>query len=171
MGIIMRINNGQLRKDITSSQSAIALSLLFLLLLTGRAIYVAISVDATTKGIFILIAYSTSLIFVGFIAGINIFNIKTTKQQARFSLQNTDLSKAPVNYNSKRASFSTSEIFIIEFMLENDGQCWQREIVEKSNMDGSKISRTLSNLERNGIVSRVRDGMGKRVILNKEELL
>ena len=56
-------------------------------------------------------------------------------------------------------------------MLENDGQCWQREIVEKSNMDGSKISRTLSNLERNGIVSRVRDGMGKRVILNKEELL
>jgi len=37
-------------------------------------------------------------------------------------------------------------------------------------MNSSKISRTLTNLEKSRIVSRVRDGMGKRVVLNEEEL-
>ena len=58
----------QSRTDNTSSQSVVVLSMLIVILLTGRAIYVAISTDATLKGIFILIVYSSTLIFVGFIA-------------------------------------------------------------------------------------------------------
>ena len=37
--------------------------------------------------------------------------------------------------------------------MESDGQCWQSEIVEKSNMNSSKISRTLTNLEKKAELS------------------
>lgn len=159
----MEINNDGSRKDLTSTHSVIMLSLLILILLTGRATYVAVNEDAPTKSIFILIAYSMILIFVAFIAGFNISNIKSSKQ-------NDGMSQTTVNSKQKLARFSSSEISIIELLMESDGQCWQREIVEKLNMNSSKISRTLTNLEKSGIVSRVRDGMGKRVVLNKVEL-
>ena len=42
-------------------------SMLILMLLMGRAIYVAVSSDATLKGISIFIVYSLILILVGFI--------------------------------------------------------------------------------------------------------
>jgi uncharacterized membrane protein len=37
-------------------------------------------------------------------------------------------------------------------------------------MTNSKISRSLAKLESRGVLSRVRDGMGKRVNLHKSEL-
>ena len=75
----MEINNEGSKKDLTSSHSVIMLSLLILILLTGRATFVAISEDAPTKSIFILVSYSMILIFVGFIAGFNMSNIKLSK--------------------------------------------------------------------------------------------
>ena len=159
----MKINNEGLKKDLTSSHSVIILSLLILILLTGRATFVAINEDAPTKSIFILVSYSMILIFVGFIAGFNMSNIKLSKH-------NNDMSQTTYYSKQKLDRFSTSEKSIIELLMESDGQCWQSEIVEKSNMNSSKISRTLTNLEKSRIVSRVRDGMGKRVVLNEEEL-
>ena len=54
----MDVNYNQSSVGKASSQSAIMLSMLMLILLTGRALYVAISTDASLKGIFILIMYS-----------------------------------------------------------------------------------------------------------------
>ena len=159
----MEINNEGSKKDLTSSHSVIMLSLLILILLTGRATFVAISEDAPTKSIFILVSYSMILIFVGFIAGFNMSNIKLSKH-------NKDMSQTTFYSKQKLDKFSTSEKSIIELLMESDGQCWQSELVEKLNMNSSKISRTLTNLEKSRIVSRVRDGMGKRVVLNEEEL-
>ena len=159
----MEINNEGSKKDLTSSHSVIMLSLLILILLTGRATFVAINEDAPTKSIFILVSYSMILIFVGFIAGFNMSNIKLSKH-------NKDMSQTTFYSKQKLDKFSTSEKSIIELLMESDGQCWQSELVEKLNMNSSKISRTLTNLEKSRIVSRVRDGMGKRVVLNEEEL-
>ncbi|MCH1481084.1 MAG: hypothetical protein L7T81_02460, partial [Candidatus Poseidoniaceae archaeon] len=77
----MAMDYPQSRTDNTSSQSVVVLSMLIVILLTGRAIYVAISTDATLKGIFILIVYSSTLIFVGFIAGVNASNIRSRKKR------------------------------------------------------------------------------------------
>ena len=77
----------QSRTDNMSSQSVVVLSMLIVILLTGRAIYVAISTDATLKGIFILIVYSSTLIFVGFIAGVNASNIRSRKSGKSHSHQ------------------------------------------------------------------------------------
>lgn len=159
----MEINNEGSKKDLTSSHSVIMLSLLILILLTGRATFVAVNEDAPTKSIFILVSYSMILIFVGFIAGFNMSNIKLSKH-------NKDMSQTTFYSKQKLDKFSTSEKSIIELLMESDGQCWQSELVEKLNMNSSKISRTLTNLEKSRIVSRVRDGMGKRVVLNEEEL-
>ena len=160
----------QSRTDNTSSQSVVVLSMLIVILLTGRAIYVAISTDATLKGIFILIVYSSTLIFVGFIAGVNASNIRSRKKREISFSSNSELSQTPVDFKPNLASYNSTEQFIIDFLLEHDCQCRQSDFVKNSNMTSSKISRTLSKLESQGILTRVRDGMGKRVNLHKSEL-
>ena len=160
----------QSRTDNTSSQSVVVLSMLIVILLTGRAIYVAISTDATLKGIF-MIVYSSTLIFVGFIAGVNASNIRSRKKREISSSSNLEPSQTDVDFNPNLAQYNSTERFIIEFLLRHDGQCWQSNIVKESSMTNSKISRSLSKLESQGILTRVRDGMGKRVNLHKDELI
>ena len=46
---------------------------------------------------------------------------------------------------------------------------WQAELVRQGGFTNSKASRLLSSMERDGLVRRVRDGMGKRVELVKME--
>ncbi len=166
----MVMNYPQPRTDSTSSQSVVMLSMLILMLLMGRAIYVAVSSDATLKGISIFIVYSLILILVGFIAGVNASKIKSAKQQENSFFSNSELSQTPVNFKPNLASYNSTEQFIIDFLLEHDCQCRQSDFVKNSNMTNSKISRTLSKLESQGILTRVRDGMGKRVNLHKSEL-
>ena len=161
----------QSRTDNTSSQSVVVLSMLIVILLTGRAIYVAISTDATLKGIFILIVYSSTLIFVGFIAGVNASNIRSRKKQEISFSSNLEPSQTDVDFNPNLAQYNSTERFIIEVLLRHDGQCLQSNIVKESSMTNSKISRSLSKLESQGILTRVRDGMGKRVNLHKDELI
>ena len=161
----------QSRTDNMSSQSVVVLSMLIVILLTGRAIYVAISTDATLKGIFILIVYSSTLIFVGFIAGVNASNIRSRKKREISFSSNLEPSQTDVDFNPNLAQYNSTEQFIIEFLLKHDGQCWQSNIVKESSMTNSKISRSLSKLESQGILTRVRDGMGKRVNLHKDELI
>ena len=161
----------QSRTDNKSSQSVFVLSMLIVILLTGRTLYVAISTDATLKGIFILIVYSSTLIFVGFIAGVNASNIKSRKKQEIPFSSNSEPSQTDADFNPNLAQYNSTEQFIIEFLLQHDGQCWQSNIVKESSMTNSKISRTLSKLESQGILTRVRDGMGKRVHLHKNELV
>ena len=174
--INMVMDYPQSRTDNTSSQSVVVLSMLIVILLTGRAIYVAISTDATLKGIFILIVYSSTLIFVGFIAGVNASNLRSRKKREISFSSNLEPSQTDVDFNPNLAQYNSTEQFIIpqiiiEFLLKHDGQCWQSNIVKESSMTNSKISRSLSKLESQGILTRVRDGMGKRVNLHKDELI
>ena len=113
----------QSRTDNKSSQSVFVLSMLIVILLTGRALYVAISTDATLKGIFILIVYSSTLIFVGFIAGINASNIKSRKKQEIPFSSNSEPSQTDADFNPNLAQYNSTEQFIIEFLLQHDGQC------------------------------------------------
>jgi len=161
----------QSRADKTSSQSVFLLSMLIVILLTGRAVYVAVSTDTSLKSIFILIVYSSILIFVGFIAGVNASKTKSTKKQEISFLSNSEPSQTDADFNPNLAKYNSTEQFIIEFLLQHDGQCWQSNIVKESSMTNSKISRSLSKLESQGILTRVRDGMGKRVNLHKNELV
>ncbi|NDF22664.1 MAG: hypothetical protein EB152_05000, partial [Euryarchaeota archaeon] len=107
----------------------------------------------------------------GFIAGVNASKTKSTKKQEISFLSHSEPSQTDADFNLNLAKYNSTEQFIIEFLLQHDGQCWQSNIVKESSMTNSKISRSLSKLESQGILTRVRDGMGKRVNLHKNELV
>jgi len=69
----------------------------------------------------------------------------------------------------KSLHLTKSERWVVEFLQSEDGECWQAELVRNSQMNSSKISRTLTKMESRGLIDRVRDGMGKRVILIQKE--
>ena len=96
-----------------------------------------------------------------------------TKSKKQFDIPlnlNVDESQDSLKDNPSLDHYNASEQFIIEFLLEKENKCWQSDIVKNSDMTKSKISRTLSSLESKGLISRVRDGMGNRVILDDSEL-
>ncbi len=49
------------------------------------------------------------------------------------------------------------------------GMILQRELVLKTGFSEPKVSRLLDRLERKGLITRQRDGMGNRVLINREE--
>ena len=112
------------------------------------------------------------LIFVsiGIVFGTLGFGTKSKKQVEIPLNLDTDESLDSLEDSPSLDHYNASEQFIIEFLLENENKCWQSDIVKNSDMTKSKISRTLSSLESKGLVSRVRDGMGNRVILDVSEL-
>ena len=161
----MRYNQSSMEN--ISSHFIVVLSSFMAILLTGRAI----NVDGTEKGVFIMIMYSLVLTSIGIIIGINLTRIYSTKKQINTSISQHEELSTSVSSISGLSRFNSSEQFIINFLLDNDCQCWQSDLVKKSNMTDSKISRSLTKLEASGIISRVRDGMGKRVNLHKVEIL
>ena len=122
------------------------------------------------KGVLIMMMYSLVLTCIGIIIGINLTKIYSSEQQMRPSIP-PRLSSTSVNSTPNLSRFNSSEQFIINYLLDNGCKCWQSDLVKKSNMTDSKISRSLTKLEASGIISRVRDGMGKRVNLHKVEIL
>jgi len=162
----MTVRYNQSSLENTSSHFIVFLSFCMVMLLTGRAI----NTDGTEKGVLIMTMYSLVLTCIGIIIGINLTKIYPSEQQMRPSIL-PRLSSTSVNSTPNLSRFNSSEQFIIEFLLKNDCQCWQSAFVKNSDMSDSKISRSLTKLEANGIISRVRDGMGKRVNLHKSQLL
>jgi len=63
----------------------------------------------------------------------------------------------------------SDEQAVIDHLQANDGECWQSNLSRALEWTASKTSRTLAKLEYDGTVKRIRDGMGKRIVLvNKE---
>ena len=161
----MRYNQSSMEN--ISSHFIIVLSSFMVMLLTGRAI----NVDGTEKGVLIMIMYSLVLTCIGIIIGINLTKIYSIKKQINTSISQHEEISTSVSSIPDLSRFNSLEQFIINYLLDHDCKCWQSDLVKKSNMTDSKISRSLTNLEVSGIISRVRDGMGKRVNLHKVEIL
>ena len=161
----MRYNQSSMEN--ISSHFIIVLSSFMVILLTGRAI----NVDGTEKGVLIMIMYSLVLTCIGIIIGINLTKIYLIKKQINTSISQHEEISTSVSSIPDLSRFNSLEQFIINYLLDNGCKCWQSDLVKKSNMTDSKISRSLTKLEVSGIISRVRDGMGKRVNLHKVEIL
>ena len=148
-------------KDNTSAQYILILSVLVIIMLTGRAIVV----DGTEKGVLRMIAYNLTLTCIGIMMGVTISKLKSNGQEEFYPTSLHKQSSKSVNLVENTTRFNVSEQFIIDFLNKNGGQCMQNDLVKSSEMTNSKISRILSKMEARGIVSRARDGMGKRVYL------
>ena len=157
----MDIRISRSETDNTSAQYILILSVLVIIMLTGRAI----AVDGTEKGVLRMIAYNLTLTSIGIMMGVTISKLKSNGQEEFYPTSLHKQSSESVNLVEKTTRFNVSEQFIIDFLNENGGQCMQNDLVKSSEMTNSKISRILSKMEARGIVSRARDGMGKRVYL------
>ena len=157
----MDIRISRSETDNTSAQYILILSVLVIIMLTGRAIVV----DGTEKGVLRMIAYNLTLTSIGIMMGVTISKLKSNGQEEFYPTSLHKQSSKSVNLGEKTTRFNVSEQFIIDFLNENGGQCMQNDLVKSSEMTNSKISRILSKMEARGIVSRARDGMGKRVYL------
>jgi len=71
------------------------------------------------------------------------------------------------NEAKKLPLLSSAERTVVTILQSNDNRMWQAELVRQGGFTDSKASRLLSSMERDGLVRRVRDGMGKRVELVK----
>ena len=70
--------------------------------------------------------------------------------------------------SSPQSKFHTEdETELIRLLEEHEGELWQSKITARLNWSASKTSRLLSKLESSGDILRIRDGMGKRIILTE----
>ena len=68
----------------------------------------------------------------------------------------------------KKKLLSADEKIVSNLLQSNSGEMWQADLVKKSGFSDSKASRLLSRMEHQGTIKRIRDGMGKRVVINQE---
>ena len=61
---------------------------------------------------------------------------------------------------------STDEALVVDYLRSRGGESWQAELVRDLDLSAAKASRLLTRLEASELVHRIRDGMGKRVVLN-----
>ena len=63
----------------------------------------------------------------------------------------------------------SDEQAVIDYLQDNDGECWQSNLSRALEWTASETSRTLAKLEYDGTIKRIRDGMGKRIVLINTE--
>lgn len=130
--------------------------MLFLLIL------IPFTIDSNTSSyIAPYLIYSLFLTSVGIIIGISLTWLNDPR---KVEFQEKKSKRKP----STKILLSEDEKVVSELLLSNSGEMWQSELVRKSGFTDSKASRLLSRMENQGLISRIRDGMGKRVILKKE---
>ena len=110
--------------------------------------------------------YSLFLTSIGVLIGVSMTWLLSNK-----NIQNTLENEEGQNSmkTKKIPLLSSAEITVITLLKSNDNNMWQAELVRQGGFTNSKASRLLSSMERDGLVRRVRDGMGKRVELVKLE--
>lgn len=56
---------------------------------------------------------------------------------------------------------------IVDIVIKSGGEILQKEVVETTGFNKVKVSRTLSKLEDKGVISRKKNGMSKKVVLEE----
>jgi|TARA_B110000263_G_scaffold101358_1_gene88665 uncharacterized membrane protein len=113
--------------------------------------------------------YSLFLTSLGVLTGLSMAWVLYTNQDLKSSNSNPDEEKL----EEKRENLpmmSTDVKSVVQILQANNNNMWQAELVRLGNFTNSKASRLLSTMEYEGLVRRVRDGMGKRVelIINED---
>jgi uncharacterized membrane protein len=165
----MQTSRSQENLGDTKNKFVILVCMLVLVILNTNIITLLIR-RGPTNYVVIEIIRMLALVSIGIVFGTLGFGSKSKKQVDVPLILDVEASQDSLKDNPSLDHYNASEKFIIEFLLENENNCWQSDIVKNSDMTKSKISRTLSSLESKGLVSRVRDGMGNRVILDVGEL-
>ena len=113
----MDIRISRSETDNTSAQYILILSVLVIIMLTGRAIVV----HGTEKGVLRMIACNLTLTSIGIMMGVTISKLKSNGQEEFCPTSLHKQSSKSVNLVEKTTRFNVSEQFIIDFLNENGG--------------------------------------------------
>jgi len=115
--------------------------------------------------------YSLFLTSVGVMIGISLtwLNLEREDIEAADSIENDEGGHSALDQTGREPLLSSDERRVVDHLLSRDGAGWQAELVSELSLSASKASRILGRLEQIEVVERVRDGMGKRVILIQKQ--
>jgi len=140
------------------ARTTLALAGFMLLLLISLPFTLAL--DGTTGYIAPYLIYSLFLTSVGIIIGISLTWLNDPGSWA-----GPERSAPEPKKPTESPMLSDDQRRVVELLDASSGSMWQAELVRESGFTDSKASRLLSRMEHEGLIRRVRDGMGKRVEL------
>ena len=124
-------------------------------------IIIPFTIDSDTSSyIAPYLIYSLFLTSIGIIIGVSLTWLNyPNKSETEENNPKSELDKRPLSADEKVVS---------DLLILNSGEMWQADLVRKSGFSDSKASRLLSRMEYQGLIIRIRDGMGKKVLINEE---
>ena len=123
-------------------------------------IAVPFTFESGTSGYFAsYVIYSLFLTSVGVIIGVSLMWLNDPRRQP--ATENRDTRSTP-------RMLSADQQKVVGILSSIKGSMWQAELVRETGFTDSKASRLLSRMDAEGHITRIRDGMGKRVELTEE---
>ncbi|VVB77779.1 MarR family protein [uncultured archaeon] len=108
-----------------------------------------------------------SLAIAGLVLVIGLFLVFSKENEKIVIKQIKPLANTSPKKFSKKSlnGLNTEEKRIMNLLLENKGNIFQSDIIEKTNLNKVKITRILDSLESQGLIERKRRGMANIVLL------
>ena len=137
---------------------------LMLLLLLSVPFLVQIDTQIDTIA---YVVYSIFLISLSITLGMGIMWIMVSSREEGGNPVSKAQSEVETKSSPQSKFHTEDETELIRLLEEHEGELWQSKITARLNWSASKTSRLLSKLESSGDILRIRDGMGKRIILTE----
>ena len=154
--------NPAMPNSVMSTITGLAGLMLLLLLSVPFLVQIDTQIDTIAY-----VVYAIFLISLSITIGMGIMWIMVSSREEG----GNPVTKAQSNVETKsspQSKFHTEdETELIRLLEEHEGELWQSKITARLNWSASKTSRLLSKLESSGDILRIRDGMGKRIILTE----
>ncbi len=135
------------------------------------------------EGLYFYVVYSLILTSVGVLLGTTLMVLRVQRSGILDGVheamvvspplvQNVELTSTTVSESSIDArNWNEDERWVLLYLKENGGYCFQSALSKDSTFSNPKVSRLVAKLCQKNAVSKTRDGMGNRLVLNEEVIL
>ena len=154
--------NPAMPNSVMSTITGLAGLMLLLLLSVPFLVQIDTQIDTIAY-----VVYSIFLISLSITLGMGIMWIMVSSREEGGNPVSKAQSEVETKSSPQSKFHTEDETELIRLLEEHEGELWQSKITARLNWSASKTSRLLSKLESSGDILRIRDGMGKRIILTE----
>lgn len=139
--------------------------------------------EPETEGLYFYVVYSLILTSVGVLLGTTLMVLRMQRLGILDGVHEAMVFSPPLAQNVESTSITVSassidardwtedERWVLLYLKENGGHCFQSALSRASTFSNPKVSRLVAKLCEKNAVSKSRDGMGNRLVLNEEVIL
>lgn len=154
--------NPAVPNSVMSTITGLAALMLLLLLSVPFLVQIDTQIDTIAY-----VVYAIFLISLSITIGMGIMWIMVSSREEGGNPVSKAQSEVETKSSPQSKFHTEDETELIRLLEEHEGELWQSKITARLNWSASKTSRLLSKLESSGDILRIRDGMGKRIILTE----